>query len=219
MGSLSNCCKQYQKLKVYITGYGPFMSIRENPSQKLVEHIVGNKSTIHSHLDNKCEITHDSIYQVSVDYVKQNVTKCHSCIQECLEKENSKSELHLVVHFGVNSGAQQIHLESTAKNKIRDYVQYDGKIHDEGEEELKCKLDLESVAKHLQGNNHKVSTSDDAGTYLCNYIYYQSANAFSGCDNVIPIFIHIPDLSVCSIEDCHNCFVDFLKVLVEKYIA
>jgi pyroglutamyl-peptidase len=213
------CAKKlYKKLNVYVSGYGPFMNIRENPSQKLVEYIIQNKENIHKSLDEKCQIVHEKIYDVCVDYVKENVKHCHSCIQEELNK-NSIEGLHLIIHFGVHSGSDKIHLERKAKNKIKDYRKYDCEIRNDGQDELMCKLDLENLADTLRQNNHKIGTSDDAGTYLCNFIYYQSADTFKECENVIPLFIHIPDLNVCSTEDCHNCFVDFLKVLVDKYIV
>lgn len=214
--------KKFKKIKVYVSGYGPFMSIKENPSQKLVEYIIEKKEYIHKSMDQKCQIVHEKIYEVCVDYVQENVKNCHSCIKEELSKNSHDLEelhdLHLITHFGVYSGSDKIHLESKAKNKIKDYKKYDCPIRKDGHEEFVCKLDLEDIARELKERNHKIGTSEDAGTYLCNYIYYQSADAFKDCHNVIPIFIHIPDLNVCSTEDCHNFFVDFLKILVEKFI-
>lgn len=209
--------KKYQKLKIYISGYGPFMSVKNNPSQVLVESIVKDKDIIHTELDFKCEIVHDCIYEVSVDYVSQNVSKCHQMIEEELDCGNSQ-DLHLIVHFGVNAGADKINLEKKCKNYIQDYVKLQGKINEEGEDKLVCKLNLEEIVKYLQSFNHNVSTSDDAGNYLCNYIYYKSSEKFHKCENVIPIFIHIPNSTICSTEECQKCFVDFLQYVGNQHI-
>ena len=36
----------YKRMKIYITGYGPFFEITENPSQKLVQAILENQKNL-----------------------------------------------------------------------------------------------------------------------------------------------------------------------------
>jgi len=206
----------YEKLKIYITGYGPFMDILENPSQVLVDKIMSEKNNYEAKLNNYCEIVHKTIYEVSVDYVSQNLKDCHALIEKSVTCGNK--ELHLLVHFGVNSCSSKILLEVIAKNDIYDYVSPRCEISSEGNDLYLCKLNLEDLSNQLREIGHNVTTSTDAGTYLCNFIYYKSSENFSCCDNVIPLFIHIPLPEVCSAEDISKCFFDFLKIVVSKYI-
>jgi pyroglutamyl-peptidase len=212
---MDNSCK-YEKLKVYISGYGPFMNIKNNPSHVLVESIINNKSHYEKQLNYLCELAHNEIYEVSVDYVSRNVTKCYSLIEK--EVKCGGKELHLLVHFGVNASASSINLEIIAKNEIMDYIKPKCRISEEGEDLYLCKLDLDNISKELSKLGHNIKTSTDAGTYLCNFIYYKSSEKFFGCENVIPIFIHIPVPKVCSTDNVNECFLDFLKLLVNKYI-
>lgn len=207
---------KYEKLKVYISGYGPFMNITNNPSHELVDYIMNMKCHYEKELNNLCELTYKEIYEVSVDYVSRNMTKCHSLIED--EIKCGGKELHLLVHFGVNSSASCINLETNAKNEIFDYLQSRRRINEDGEDQFFCKLDLDNISKELSISGHKVTTSTDAGTYLCNYIYYKSCEKFSCRQNVIPLFIHIPLPKVTSTNDINDFFLDFLKLLVNKYV-
>jgi len=207
---------QYEKLKVYISGYGPFMDISENPSNILVDYIMQNKSSYEKELNNICELAYKEIYEVSVDFVSQNVKKCHALIDEGLRC--GEKELHLLVHFGVNSKSDCINLEIIAKNEIHDYIKPRSMINQEGEDLYLCKLDLDMISRELCSLEHKVNTSTDAGTYLCNFIYYKSSEKFFNCENVIPLFIHIPLPQTCSAEEISKCFLDFLKIVSNKYL-
>ena len=207
---------QNEKLKVYISGYGPFMDITENPSNTLVDHIMMNKSKYEKELDNFCEIAHKEIYEVSVDYVSENVKKCHALIDDGLRCE--EKGLHLLVHFGVSSKSDCINLEVVAKNEIHDYISPRCRINEEGEDLYLCKLDLEMISKELCSLGHNVKTSTDAGTYLCNFIYYKSSEKFCNCENVIPLFIHIPLPQICSAEQISKCFLEFLKIVLRNYL-
>jgi pyroglutamyl-peptidase len=203
-------CKSFKQMKIYLTGYGPFLNVTDNPSQKLLELILEDKN----YLNEGCEIVYDTIYQVSVDHVKENVKECHSAIQNNLHK---CEVLHVLIHFGVNCGGKDIHLETRAQNYIRDYVKLDCLIN-EHNEDFFCKIDLDKVARELQ-DKHKVKTSTDAGTYLCNFVYYTSLYEFRDIQNVVPIFIHIPPVEEMTIENCRNFFYDFIEKLREYYLV
>jgi pyrrolidone-carboxylate peptidase len=202
--------KIYKKIKIYLTGYGPFLDVTENPSQKLVQLILEEKQN----LKENCEIVYDKIYQVSVDHVKENVRECHSVIKSNMEKPEV---LHLLVHFGVNTGGKNIHLETRAQNYIKDYLKLDCLI-DENHDDFFCKIDLDKIASELQEKQHNVTTSINAGTYLCNYIYFISSCEFKDHENVVPLFIHIPSIEDMDLEKCRNFFYDFVGKLHEKYL-
>jgi hypothetical protein len=81
MDKSENSSSSYKNLKVYISGYGAFMNIKNNPSQFLVESIIKDKNKIHKELEDRCQIVHETIYKVSCDYVSNYITNCHSIIE------------------------------------------------------------------------------------------------------------------------------------------
>lgn len=206
--NFENNTTKYKHLKILITGYGPFMNISNNPSQILVEHIKENIHNLLKDLNNVDLINHE-IFEVSCDYVCKNLNKIHDNI-------NDQEFLFLIVHFGVNSSSKVIQLESQSKNFICDFVKYKGCIEENGKETYKCKLNLNEIHEELKGLGHNVEVSQDAGYYLCNYIYYKSCHKFEQFDNVIPIFIHIPEINNANTEQCFQLFCDFIKIVNNK---
>lgn len=210
---MDNKTKTFSKLNIFISGYGPFMNITNNPSNILVDSILKNKSEILSGINFPYEIIDSHIFKVEVDYVCDKLKECYSKLNF-----NTEENLNLIIHFGVYDGASSILLESKCHNYICDYIKYNGKINNEGEDVLGCKLKLEYILNKLQLNGHNVNISQDAGSYLCNFIYYKSCEQFKESENTFPVFIHIPNEKVCSREDCEKLFADFICVVGELYI-
>ena len=202
-------CNKFTNLKIYISGYGPFMNVVENPSQKLVEYIIENKNK----LNPKCEIIYHTVFDVSVDYVKNNISNCHNIIKE----SKNENDLHLIIHFGVSKESKEINLECRAQNYIKDYVNLDCVIVENSNDHF-CKLDLDLISNKLN-EKHKVKTSLDAGTYLCNFVYFTSCQKFENHNNVIPVFIHIPCFDEVCLEDCSRFFFDFIQEVCQHHLS
>src|SRR5690349_4404454 len=101
--------KLFKKINLFLTGYGPFMSVTESPSQKLVESIFEEKLNLEN--DNKLELKFNEIFEVDCDYVSNNITKCYDIITQCNE-----DHMNLILHFGVYPGGNGILLEKQCKN-------------------------------------------------------------------------------------------------------
>lgn len=57
-----------------------------------------------------------------------------------------------------------------------------------------------------------VEVSDDAGRFVCNYIYYQSLNFCKNVSGTQSVFIHIPSHQTISIQEQ----IKFVKELLDE---
>jgi pyrrolidone-carboxylate peptidase len=204
--------KKFKKINLFITGYGPFMKVTENPSQMLVESIFCDSEQFDEKFNKKIELKFNEILNVDVDYVCKNITQCYDSVATC-----SDCEMNLIVHFGVYPGGSGVLLEKQCKNYINDYKSHCSVISLDCADQLTCKLDLESVCQSLKCQGLAVNTSTDAGTYLCNYVYFLSSLHYKECQNTFPVFIHIPPLNEMKTDECKNVVFNFLKEMELKY--
>ncbi|CAF0776836.1 unnamed protein product [Adineta steineri] len=166
---------------VLITGFGPFASIFNNPSWEVAKALKTSiQWTYPLHIiSEEIQVVYDDVTKKIPDYwIKYNPT--------------------LVIHIGVAQGAKEIRIERCACNT--DYCHKDingtlpetGKcIPDDAPQILTTSLPLDDICVRVQRQtNLPIVISDNAGRYLCEYIYYQSLFI----DSKRTIFIHIPGL-------------------------
>lgn len=148
--------------KIFITGFGAFGKIKRNPSQVLVENLTGFQKTI-----------------LPVSYNEVN----------CFIKSNKLSRYDAILMLGVATNTSKMRFERFAKNQAGNTPDIEGKA-------LNGKIELESPSK-LKGNlfaglfreTDYWMYSDDAGDYLCNYIYYRACLKYP--DKKVG-FLHVP---------------------------
>ncbi|GBG83843.1 hypothetical protein CBR_g37642 [Chara braunii] len=113
------------------------------------------------------------------------------------------------VHFGVNSGASKFALERRAVNEAsfrcpdemgwqphkQPIVPEDGGMNHCRE----TKLNADLFVRSLRVRGFDVALSDDAGRFVCNYVYYQSLRHAEANGNM-SVFIHVPTFAVVSKE-------------------
>ncbi|CAF0983939.1 unnamed protein product [Adineta steineri] len=165
---------------VLITGFGPFHSVVVNPSWEVAK-------MLKTYLEWKCPV-HIIIEQMPVTYEDVS-TK----IPDYWLKYNPT----LVIHIGVAVGATEIQIERYACNMDYCYPDNNGTLPETGRcvkkdapEILTTHLPIADVCARVQRRtNVPVLVSDDAGRFLCEYIYYQSLYI----DPKRTAFIHIPD--------------------------
>ena len=167
--------------RVLITGFPPFPGAPVNPTQWLIETLQP------ADLNHVCELR-SAI--VPVDYAK---------VGDALNMLASEFDPHIVINFGLAAEAKGIRLERVARNEIApNRVDNSGesptrKTICDGEEELASGLPLETIADELERHNISVQWSDDAGGYLCNYIFYLGrAGLCQALNAQMTGFIHVP---------------------------
>ena len=87
---------KYNKLKIFLTGNLGYQGLDQNPTEDLVKAIIAKKDQFNK--DN-IEIINHKIFEVSTDYVDNNI---HSLYKE-IEHDKEGDVLFLIVHFGLNT--------------------------------------------------------------------------------------------------------------------
>jgi hypothetical protein len=88
--------KYFKKKKIYITGFGPFNGVNENPSQKLME-LFKNKN-----INNEIK---------SIDIIETSIQGVDDYFEKKISDESS-----IFIHFGVNNSLNLFNIENRAKN-------------------------------------------------------------------------------------------------------
>ena len=170
--------------RVLITGFPPFPGAPVNPTQWLIETLQP------SDLTHICELRSAII---PVDY---------AAVGDALNDLARDFDPHIVINFGLAAEATGIRLERVARNEIAaNRVDNSGEAPSQktickGASELASGLPLAAIAAELEAQNLPVQWSDDAGGYLCNYIFYLTrAGLCNALKANLTGFIHVPLLA------------------------
>lgn len=118
-----------------------------------------------------------------------------------LEETGSAFAPDIAIHFGLSERAEGFTLERLARNAISaEKPDNAGRTPPRtpiraGGEDLASSLPLDAVHAALSARGLPVSWSDDAGGYLCNYLFYHSRGRLcAGFAPAMSGFIHVPPL-------------------------
>ncbi len=172
--------------RILITGFGPFPGAPVNPTQKLIETLRADPSILNGLGEIRTEI-------LAVEY---------DTVPDRLIAFGAEFAPDIAIHFGLSARADGFTLEQLARNEIAA-----GRPDNAGgQPQQACiveggaghpsTLPLEAIASKLADAGLPHSWSDDAGGYLCNYIFYLSRSPhFAGFSPQISGFIHVPPLA------------------------
>ena len=180
-------------MTIHLTGFGKFGNIEDNPTMHHARFIEENLDK----LGPPVAIDHIQIVGVSME-------DCEDSLQQIRQKiEASDSSHHLILNMGVAAGRKNICLERIARN-IADFRIPDMRGNKPRNQPI-CKdlsvddccmttLELENAIDSL--NDDKICISDDAGEYICNYMFYRALEtAKSLCTDgrkCHAMFLHMP---------------------------
>jgi len=193
-------------MKLLITAFGPFNEFTQNPSELVLNAWLENGAVRNNP---NFDITFEVI-PVSYRFVDE--------FQEIWKNIH----YDLIVHMGVASNETKMRLETMAKN-IKSGKDMEGVAPNsipiiQGSQDAKTLIQFSIFNKLCAKYPSKIKISDDAGTYLCNYIYYQSMMKSKGETKII--FVHIADfinnsLAV-SLEDQKIILNDLIQMIHKK---
>ncbi|WZZ04228.1 hypothetical protein YC2023_090149 [Brassica napus] len=213
-------------ITIHVTGFKKFLGVSENPTEKIANNLKSyvEKRGLPSGLSLGCctvletagEGAKSQLYQVLESSVvvsgdNKNTIGTVVWVRDCL-------------HLGVNSGSTKFAIERQAVNEAHfrcpdqlgwqpqntnlpfstqrlPIVVEDGSI-------LKAKetsCSTESIFKSLKSKGFDVVQSDDAGRFVCNYVYYHSLR-FAEEKGHKSLFVHVPLFSKID-EDTQMQFV------------
>ncbi|XP_058076214.1 uncharacterized protein LOC131224825 [Magnolia sinica] len=184
---------------VHVTGFKKFHGVAENPTETIVSNLKGymqKKGLPKGLVLGSCSILETAghgalapLYQILESAVAG------------LDPESSNSCRVIWLHFGVNSGATRFAIEHQAVNEATfrcpdelgwkpqklPIIPSDGGISRTRE----TSLPVDEITKALAKMGYEVMTSDDAGRFVCNYVYYHSLR-FAEQHGIKSLFVHVP---------------------------
>eukprot|EP00268_Persea_americana_P066232 TRINITY_DN8967_c0_g1_i1.p1 TRINITY_DN8967_c0_g1~~TRINITY_DN8967_c0_g1_i1.p1 ORF type:complete len:219 (-),score=43.80 TRINITY_DN8967_c0_g1_i1:521-1177(-) len=186
-------------ITVHVTGFKKFTGVPENPSETIVSNLKGlmqKKGLPKGLVLGSCLILETagqgavaSLYQILESAVDGS------------ESNTSNSGKVIWLHFGVNSGARSFAIEHQAVNEATfrcpdelgwkpqkvPIIPSDGGISRTRE----TSLPVIEITKALAKMGYDVMPSEDAGRFVCNYVYYHSLR-FSEQHGTKSLFVHVP---------------------------
>lgn len=176
-----------KRLKILLTAFGSFPGVRVNSGavvlEKLNDKILGNFA-----------------HKVQRTFLRTSYEFCEWWIPRTL----ADNRFDLIVHLGVAPFTRSFRLETTASNRVsRRLKDSDGhtwrtKIIDrEGPAKLVSSIAGANLSEDLTRRGLPVLLSDDAGDYLCNFLYYKSLR-FIEIHNLptAVLFLHMPPIRI-----------------------
>ncbi|XP_014209385.1 pyroglutamyl-peptidase 1 [Copidosoma floridanum] len=192
------------KLTVLVTGFGPFGPYETNPSWEAVKLLPDFFKTTK-------ESSNVNLVVVEVPVSYDHVT---SKIKE-LYKTYTPS---IILNVGVSAAATCLTIEKHACSKgyfKPDVFNQCPKEYDVDHVVLKSNCETQEVCKIINECsdeiNCKAKISNDAGRYLCEYIYYQSLAL--GAPQVL--FVHVPEERVYTSEQTAQGLLKIILYLIE----
>jgi pyrrolidone-carboxylate peptidase len=179
--------KSVKMRSIFVTGFGPFGEFESNPSERLVRSL---------------DLAQMAILPVSFHAVDR------------FAREPLPPEIRALVMTGVAPKADKIRLERTARNRVSndsdiEGVSFDaGVIHPAAPQQIVTTL-FSEWPDEIEG----CTFSDDAGTYLCNYAFFQCARLMP---NLKVGFVHVPPFEKVSFESSRRSLIAILDTLCER---
>ncbi|SPO05495.1 uncharacterized protein DNG_08182 [Cephalotrichum gorgonifer] len=187
-------------VEVLVTGFGPFRKYGVNPSYEIVSRLPNRIDPLDSEPG-----APEIILRRPSDPVKVAYQHVFRAIPELYE---TYPNVRYFVHVGVSHLATCCQLETRARKGPYEGLDVDGRrwcgdadgwddVWRSAPEQIQSAVDVEGIAvKMASGGKWEVSTSNDAGLYLCEFIYFNSMHTArrlgeAGRD-IKGVFIHVP---------------------------
>ncbi len=168
---------------VLLTGFGPFPGMPENVSANLVQSVSRQARPVH-----KSHRFHAAILPTEWRAAPQRLSALISKLRPAVS-----------LHFGVAENADGFRIETRGLNACRMTEDSAGCLPpapiliDSGPESYNAALPVNGIVDRLTALDLPATTSNDAGSYLCNSVFYHALHAQSQPNTVGRAgFIHIP---------------------------
>ncbi|PHP66913.1 pyroglutamyl-peptidase I [Zhengella mangrovi] len=149
--------------RILVTGFGPFPGAPENPTEWLVAEL--SRQAGHPDYDLASAV-------LPVDYALAG---------PALDAAAAGARPDIAIHFGLAAGAAGFRLERLASHhqdhSLPDNAGQSAPRGTAGRAPVASQLPLDAVYAALAGRGLPVEWSDDAGGYLCNFVFYRSCAA------------------------------------------
>uniref|UniRef100_A0A5B6ZUV9 Putative pyroglutamyl-peptidase 1-like protein n=1 Tax=Davidia involucrata TaxID=16924 RepID=A0A5B6ZUV9_DAVIN len=209
---------------IHVTGFKKFHGVSENPTETIVSNLreyVKKKGLPKGLILRSCSILEAAGQGALVPL--------YQTLQSSVSKKDSESSNSggvIWLHFGVNSGATRFAIEHQAVNEATfrcpdemgwkpqkiPIIPADGGIS----RTQQTSLPVEDITKALAKMGYEVMTSNDAGRFVCNYVYYHSLR-FAEQNGIKSLFVHVPLFLTIDEETQMQFAASLLEVLASLY--
>ncbi|KAJ0752486.1 putative pyroglutamyl-peptidase I [Helianthus annuus] len=182
----------------HVTGFKKFHGVSDNPTETIVrnlEEYIKKKGSPKGVSLGSCTILETAGQGAIVPLYQTLQSATSNDIQQ------SDSSKIILLHFGVNSGATRFAIEQQAVNEATfrcpdemgwkpqkvPIIPSDGGLS----QARKTCLPVDDITKSLSNMGYDVVISDDAGRFVCNYVYYHSLR-FAEQNGIKSLFVHVP---------------------------
>lgn len=186
-------------MTIHVTGFKKFHGVAENPTEAIVSNLkefMKKRGMPKGLVLGSCTV----LETAGEGALPQLYKILESAVNS---EENCSPDAGRVIwlHFGVNSGASRFAIETQAINEATfrcpDELGWkpqrvpifpsDGGIMRVRE----TSLPVVEMTKTLESMGYPVTSSDDAGRFVCNYVYYHSLR-FAEEHKIKSLFVHVP---------------------------
>ncbi|KAF8017544.1 hypothetical protein BT93_H2657 [Corymbia citriodora subsp. variegata] len=207
---------------INVTGFKKFRGVPENPTETIVKNL---KSFVEKKgLPPGVTVGTCTALEVSGDGALAMLLKV---MEPGISSNGSTCDERVVwLHLGVHGGASKFSIERQAVNEATfccpdergwqpwqlPIVPEDGKIS----RTRKTSFSTEAILKFLEKKGYGVTLSNDAGRFVCNYVYYHSlrlAEQRGGRS----LFVHVPPFSRIDQETQMNFVASLLEAIASSY--
>ncbi|KAL6750996.1 hypothetical protein V8C86DRAFT_2792921 [Haematococcus lacustris] len=160
-------------VRIVLTGFGSFPGVPQNPTEQLLAEFAARPPL---------PLAECSVLPVAA----QDVDEWHVTKLQPLLRSLPADEALLICHLGVDGQGHHVKLEQCSYNDasfrmadVRGFQPAEGSPIDCCAAPglcLRSGLDLEAVSAELRAQGLAVAVSEDAGRYLCNYVFYRSCS-------------------------------------------
>jgi len=213
--------------KIHVTGFSKFHGVAENPTQTIVSRLrdYANKQGLPDGAT-------PSSYNVLKTAGEGVVSTLYALLDSALPSndgtgaeflsDSASGERIIWLHLGVNSGASKFAVECRALNEATfrcpDEMGWqpqrtpifpeDGGIS----HAIETTLPTKEIVQALMKKGYDVVLSDDAGRFVCNYVYYHSLR-YAAKHGIKSLFVHVPLFTKVDEETQMQFITSVLEVL------
>ncbi|KAF8016620.1 hypothetical protein BT93_H1980 [Corymbia citriodora subsp. variegata] len=208
-------------ITINVTGFKKFQGVPENPTETIVNNLrsfVEKKGLPPGVTLGTCtvlEAAGDSALPMLIEVMESGISsKVSTCDAQVVW-----------LHLGVNSGAHKFAIERQAVNEATfrcpDELGWQPQqlpiIPEDGQTSRarQTSFSTKAILKCLKKKGYDVTLSDDAGRFVCNYVYYHSLRLAEQRDGR-SLFVHVPLFSRIDEETQMNFVASLLEAIASS---
>src|SRR5215208_2293572 len=174
-----------EKLRVLITGFGPFPGAAFNPTQPLVSRLLRLRRPAFADLELSVHI-----FPVSYEAVDRE-----------LPQLLARHRPHALLMFGLANRTPYVRIETRARNAVTtlwpdaDHARVRKRSIHDGAGAMMFGPHTTKLARAAVATGVDARSSRDAGSYLCNYLSWRAIESTRDKGPALAAFVHIPRLA------------------------